>query len=71
MQGVREETVTIDRVHVSIQETGKRKRGWKQWILRYDGALPDGLIWVPKAMDSDAFLDFCRDLASQGSLVDE
>ena len=63
--------MTIDRVHVTIQETGKAKRGWKQWILRYDGVLPDGLIWVPKAMDSDTFLEFCHDLATQGGISDE
>lgn len=57
--------MTIGKVTLSITETGKSRYGWKQWILRYNGALPDALLWVPSDLDTEMFMEFCRDLVSQ------
>lgn len=59
--------MTIGRLVLSVIETGKTRYGWKQWILRYGGALPDALLWVPRDMDADTFLEFCRDLSDHGT----
>jgi len=57
--------MTVARLEVSVQETGKQQSGWKQWLVRYGGALPDSIVWVPENLDPEMWVDFMRDLADE------